>query len=222
MEITIVVPPSVEEPLRTYAASLFFETSPYATSRAVLAALINQLDTSRLVNRDEIIQEILSASKSPVPELVPALEAAIIEKELPVEPVPSAQKLSKSATTEPFTDPKQLKVPGELFKQKASNTWLVWGWCMSSSLNPITPDTGLRKSYSFKIEDVIKGVLKTKGIGINFTTAYSALTVLVQRQWLRYNTSTKVYTLSSVAQKWVLTPKNQNYLIDKGFLDRIE
>lgn len=41
MEITVTIPPSVEDHLKAYAASLFFETTPYAISHAVVSALIN-------------------------------------------------------------------------------------------------------------------------------------------------------------------------------------
>ena len=222
MEITVTIPPSVENHLRTYAASLFFETTPYALSRAVLAALINQLDAACVVSREEIVQGILDASKPPVSELAPVPQpeaTATTEKEPPAEPAP-AQKAAP--TVEPITDPKKLKVPGEIFQKNISNTWLVWGWGMASTLNLVTPESVIRKFHSFNLDDVVQGVMQKKRVRINERTVYSALDVLVKRQWLTYNSKTKLYTLSSVAQKWVLTPKNQDYLIDKGFLDRIE
>ena len=225
MEITVTIPPSVEDHLRTYAASLFFETSPYAISRAIVCALINQLDTACLVSRDEIVTGILEASKPPAPPplQVPAVEPVVkpvVAKEAAPEPTP-APKASSEPVVALITDPKKLKVPGERFQGRASNTWLVWGWSMASSLNLVTVDSGSRKFHSFNLQDVIEGVIQRKGVRIKDTTAYSALDAMVTRQWLVYNDKSKVYSLSPVAQKWVLTPKNQNYLIEKGFLDPI-
>jgi hypothetical protein len=68
---------------------------------------------------------------------------------------------------------------------------------------------------------VIQGVMQKQRVCVKEATAYSALDGLVKRQWLTFNAATKLYTLSPVAQKWVLTPKNQTYLIDHGFLDPI-
>lgn len=227
MEITVTIPPSVEDHLRTYAASLFFETSPYAISRAIVCALINQLDAACLVSRDEIVMGILEASKPPA---LPTLQALVVEpviepvveKEATPEPTPTpAPKASPEPAVPLITDPKKLKVPGERFQGRASNTWLVWGWCMASSLNLVTVDSGSRKFHSFNLQDVIEGAIQRKGVRIKDTTAYSALDAMVTRQWLNYNEKSKVYSLSPVAQKWALTPKNQNYLIEKGFLDPI-
>lgn len=94
----------------------------------------------------------------------------------------------------------------------------VGGWSTASSLNLVTPGNGPRKFHSFNLQDVVQGVIQKKGVRIHDTTAYSALAVMIKRQWLNYNSTTKLYTLSTVAQKWALTPKNQTYLIDKGFL----
>lgn len=223
MEITVTIPPSVEDHLRTYAASLFFETSPYAISRAIVCALINQLDAACLVSRDEIVHGILEASKPPV---LPPAPTPVVEKEVTPTPAPApAATPEPKASTEPtvalITDPKKLKVPGERFQGSASNTWLVWGWSMASSLNLVTVDSGARKFHSFNLQDVIQGVIQRKGVRVKDTTAYSALDAMVTRQWLTYNDKSKVYSLSPVAQKWALTPKNQNYLIEKGFLDPI-
>lgn len=221
MEITVTIPPSVEHHLKVYAASLFFETTPYAISRAIVSALINQLDASCLVSRDDIVTGILEESKPSAPVLVPTLPLAtpVTEKELTA---PSAEKAKVAAPFTASTDPKKLKVPGERFQGKASNTWLVWGWAMASSLNLVTPDSGPRKFHSFNLQDLIQGVIQKKGVRINDTTAYSALSVMIKRQWLSYNSTTKLYTLSTVAQKWALTPKNQTYLIEKRFLDPIQ
>ena len=225
MEITVTIPPSVEGHLRTYAASLFFETSPYAISRAIVCALINQLDAACLVSRDEIVHGILEASKPPA---LPPAPTPVVEKEITPTPAPApvpAATPEPKASTEPtvalITDPKKLKVPGERFQGSASNTWLVWGWSMASSLNLVTVDSGARKFHSFNLQDVIQGVIQRKGVRVKDTTAYSALDAMVTRQWLTYNDKSKVYSLSPVAQKWALTPKNQNYLIEKGFLDPI-
>lgn len=225
MEITVTIPPSVEDHLRTYAASLFFETSPYAISRAIVCALINQLDAACLVSRDEIVAGILDASKPPAPPPEPP----VVAKE--VAPVPIAPAVTVAPTPAPqpsaepgvvmITDPKKLKVPGERFQGNASNTWLVWGWCMASSLNLVTLESGSRKFHSFNLQDVIQGVIQRKGVRVKDTTAYSALDAMVKRQWLTYNDTNKLYLLSPVAQKWALTPKNQTYLIDKGFLDPV-
>lgn len=217
MEITVTIPPNVEDHLKAYAASLFFETTPYAISRAIVSALINQLDAACLVSRDEIVAGILDESKQPeAPEPTPA---PVVEKELPL---PPTEKVIVTPSVQLITDPKKLKVPGERFQGKASNTWLVWGWSMASSLNLVTPDSGSRKFHSFNLQDLIQGVIQKKGVRINDTTAYSALSVMIKRQWLNYNSTTKLYILSSVAQKWVLTPKNQTYLIEKSFLDPIQ
>lgn len=228
MEITVTVPPSVEEHLRTYAASLFFETTPYAISRAIVCALINQLDAACVVSRDEIVTGILAVGKPPAAEVVPA---PVVEKALSVPaaeptPTPAAVPTTAPATaatpaTTLITDPKKLKVPGERFQGNASNTWLVWGWCMASSLNLVTPESGARKFHSFNMQDVVQGVLQKKGVRVKDPTVYSALDVLVTRQWLNFNSTTKLYTLSPVAQKWALLPKNQTYLTEKGFLDPI-
>jgi len=216
MEITVTIPPSVEDHLKAYAASLFFETTPYAISRAIVSALINQLDADCLVSRDEIVASILDESKQPeAPEPTPA---PAVEKDLPP---PLVEKANATPSVQLITDPKKLKIPGERFQGKASNTWLVWGWAMASSLNLVTPDSGPRKFHSFNLQDLIQGVIQKKGVRIHNTTAYSALTVMIKRQWLNYNSTTKLYTLSAIAQKWALAPKNQTYLIDKGFLDPI-
>ena len=92
---------------------------------------------------------------------------------------------------------------------------------MASSLNLVTPESGARKFHSFNMQDVVQGVLQKKGVRVKDPTAYSALDVMVKRQWLNFNTTTKLYTLSPLAQKWVLMAKNQSYLTDKGFLDPI-
>ncbi|MEZ4863187.1 MAG: hypothetical protein R3C14_17845 [Caldilineaceae bacterium] len=221
MEITVTIPPSVEDHLKTYAASLFYETSPYAISRAIVCALINQLDAACLVSRDEIVTDILESSKAQVvqPTVAPAAK-----QEPPAITAPSAAPTEKSNGTPPgtlITDPKKLKVPSERFQGNASNTWLVWGWCMASSLNLVTAESGARKFHSFNLQDVIQGVMQRKKVRVKDTTAYSALDVLVKRQWLAFNSTTKLYALSPLAQKWVFTPKNQSYLIEKGFLDPV-
>lgn len=224
MEITVTIPPSVEEHLRTYAASLFFETTPYAISRAIVCALINQLDAACVVSRDEIVTGILEAGKPQAIEVVPP---PVVEKTLPaaaVEPAPIAATAATTAAAPAITlitDPKKLKVPGERFQGNASNTWLVWGWCMASSLNLVTPESGARKFHSFNMQDVVQGILQKKGIRVKDPTVYSALDVLVTRQWLNFNSTTKLYMPSPVAQKWALLPKNQTYLTEKGFLDPI-
>ena len=230
MEITVTIPPSVEDHLKTYAASLFFETTPYAISRAIVSALINQLDASCLVSRDEIITGILDASKVLVSEnekalVVSSTPEVVIEKALsttPTEPPAVAPVAAPSPTTTVITDPKKLKVPGEQFQGKASNTWLVWGWCMASSLNLVTFESGVRKFHSFNMQDVVQGLLQKKGIRVKDPTVYSALDVMVTRQWLTFNSKTKQYILSPVAQKWTQIPNNHSYLVEKGFLDPIE
>ena len=89
-------------------------------------------------------------------------------------------------------------------------------------MNLATLENGAHKFQSFNLQDVLQGVLRKKGIPVKGTTAYSALNVMVSREWLTFNSTNKHYTLSSAAQKWVLTSKNQSYLIKKGFLDPIE
>lgn len=215
MEITVTIPPSVEDHLKAYAASLFFETTPYAISRAIVSALVNQLDAARLVSRDEIVTGILEESKQPAPK---PLSTPVIEKEVVALPV---EKANATLSAPLSTDPKRLKVPGERFQGKASNTWLVWGWSMAASLNLATLENGVHKFQSFNLQDVLQGVLRKKGIPIKSTTAYSALNVMVTREWLTFNSTSKHYILSSAAQKWILTSKNQSYLIKKGFLDPI-
>lgn len=219
MEITVTIPPSVEEHLKTYAASLFYETSPYAISRAIVCALVNQLDEACVVSRDEIVTGILEASKPPaLPKEQPAPISALPKEQ----PAPPAEKANGTPPPTAITDPKKLKVPGERFQGNASNTWLAWGWCMASSLNLVTLEGGSRKFHSFNLQDVVQGVIQKKGVRVKDTTAYSALVVMVKRQWLTFNSSTKLYALSPIAQKWVLMPKNQTYLIDKGFLDPVD
>ncbi len=230
MEITVTIPLSVEGYLKKYAASIFYETTPYAISRAIVYALINQLDTACLISRDEVVAGILEAGKVPVSEIEKALPVSstlevVIEKALSAtlpEPSAAAQIASAPPTTTVITDPKKLKVPGERFQGKASNTWLGWGWCMASSLNLVTFESGTRKFHSFNMQDVVQGVLQKKGIRVKDPTVYSALDVMVNRQWLNFNSTTKLYTLSTVAQKWALTPKNQTYLIENGFLDPVQ
>lgn len=221
MDITVTIPPSVEEHLRTYAASLFFETTPYAISRAIVCALINQLDAACVVSRDEIVTGILDAGKASIVQAAPVLVAEKVLPAAPAEPVSVAAPVAPTPVAGVVTDPKKLKVPSERFQGSASNTWLVWGWCMASSLNLVTPESGARKFHSFNMQDVVQGVLQKKGVRVKDPTAYSALDVMVKRQWLNFNTTTKLYTLSPLAQKWVLLPKNQSYLTDKGFLDPI-
>lgn len=213
MEITVTIPTSVEEHLRTYAASLFYETTPYAISRAVVSALINQLDSAGLVIRDDIVTRILEASKSltPRPELTP-----VIEEESPIPPI---EKATAASLVTIITDPKKLKVPSERFQGKVSNTWLIWGWCMASSLDLVTLESGARKFHSFNLQDVVQGVIQRKRVRVKDKTAYSALDVLVKRQWVTFNSATKHYALSPIARKLALMPKNQTYLIEKGFLD---
>lgn len=221
MDITVTIPPSVEDHLKKYAASLFFETTPYAISRAIVSALINQLDAASLVSRDDIVTGILEAGKPSTPVAMPTLPLTtpVIEKELVAPPV---EKTKAASPITVITDPKKLKVPGERFQGKASNTWLVWGWAVASSLNRVTLEDGERKFHSFKLQDVVQGVDQKKGIRIKDTTVYSALDVMVTREWLTFNSTTKRYTLSPVAQRWAQIPKNHSYLVEKGFLDPIE
>jgi len=215
MEITVTIPPSVEEHLRTYTASLFYETTPYAISRAVVSALINQLDSAGLVIRNDIVTGILEASDpfAPQPEPTPVIEEA--------SPLPPIEKATAASLVTTITDPKKLKVPSERFQGRVSNTWLIWGWCMASSLNLVTLESGARKFHSFNLQDVIQGVSQRKKVRVKEKTAYRALDVLVKRQWLTFNSATKRYALSPIARKLALMPKNQTYLIDKGFLDPI-
>lgn len=208
MEITVMIPPSVEEHLRTYAASLFYETSPYALSRAIIAALINEMNSAGLINQDEIIAGIIAASK---PEVSTQQAASIVEL-----PAPPIEKLDIDISKVIITDPMKLKIPREQFHGDTSNTWLVWGWCVSSHFN--TPDNGARKLRKFRLQDVIQGVMQQKGIQIKDTTAYSALDVLVKRQWLTFIETNKRYTLSPIAQKWASMPQNQVYLTEKELL----
>lgn len=208
MELTVTIPSRVEEHLRAYAASLFYETTPSAISRAIVCALINQLDTACVVSRDEIVTEILEASQPPAPQPAPT---PVVEKE---SPAPPTEKANGTPPVTVLRDTKQLKVPSEQFQGHASNTWLVWGWCMASSLNLGTVESGAGKFHSFNLQEVIQGVMQKKRVHVKDTTAYSALGVLVKRQWLTFNAATKLYASSPVAQKWVLTPKNQTYLIN--------
>lgn len=121
MEVTVMIPPSVEEHLCAYAASLLYETTPSAISRAIVCALINQLDATCVVSRDDIVTGILEASQpqAPTPAPIP-----VVEQE---EPAPPATKANGTPSVTVITDAKQLKVPSERFQGKASNTWLVWG-----------------------------------------------------------------------------------------------
>jgi hypothetical protein len=213
MEITVTIPPSVGEHLRTYAASLFYETTPYAISRAVVSALINQLDSAGLVMRDDIVTRIVETSKPFAPQSEPT---PVIEEPSPIPPIEQATAASLVTI---ITDPKKLKVPSEWFQGKVSNTWLIWGWCMASSLNRITLESGARKFHRFSLKDVVQGVMQRKKVRVKDKTAYSALDVLVKRQWLTFNAATKQYALSAIARKLALMPKNQSYLINKGFSD---
>jgi len=213
MEITVTIPASVGEHLRTYAATLFYETTPYAISRAVVSALINQLDSAGLVMRDDIVTRILEASN---PCASPAEPTPMIEEQLPIPPI---EKATAASLVPIITDPKKLKVPSERFQGKISNTWLIWGWCMASSLNEITLESRAHKFHRFSLQDVVQGVMLRKRVCVKDKTAYSALAVLVKRQWLTFNAATKQYALSASARKLVLMPKNQTYLINKGFSD---
>lgn len=224
MEITVTIPSSVEEHLRKYAASIFYETTTYAVSRAIVYALINQLDADCLVSRDEIVTGILASNKPPAPViekeiLVPSALTPVVEKTLPASS-PETSTAAPAATA--ITDPKKLKVPGERFQGSESNTWLVWGWCLASSLNLVALESGARKFHSFNMQDVVQGVLQKKGIRVKDPTVYSALDVMTKRQWLTFNSKTKQYTLSPVAQRWAQIPNNHKYLVEKGFLDPIE
>lgn len=205
-----MIPPSVEKHLRTYAASLFYETSPYALSRAIIAALINEMNSTGLINRNEIVAGILEESKSQTS--IPPVQEVV---ELPALPLPKPELDDSKAV---ITNPMNLKIPREQFHGEASNTWLVWGWCISSELHLNTRGSATPKFRKFRLQDVTQGVIQQKGIQIKDTTAYSALDVLVKRQWLTFIETTKRYTLSSIAEKWVLMPQNQAYLIEKGFL----
>lgn len=213
MEITIILPSSIEEHLKAYAASLFYETTSYAISHAIVSALINQLDSAGLVIRDDIVAGILAASKPPASQPTPT---PVIEEESPMPPI---EKATAASLVTIITDPKKLKVPSEWFQGKVSNTWLIWGWCMASSLNLVTRESGARKFHSFHLQDVVQGVIQRKRVRVKEKTAYSALDVLVKRQWLTFNPATKRYALSPIARKLALMPKNQTYLIDKGFSD---
>ena len=93
---------------------------------------------------------------------------------------------------------------------------------MASSLNLVTFESGVRKFHSFNMQDVVQGLLQKKGIRVKDPTVYSALDVMVTRQWLTFNSKTKQYILSPVAQKWTQIPNNHSYLVEKGFLDPIE
>lgn len=210
MEITVTIPPNVEEHLRTYAASLFFETSSYALSRAVICALINEMDSAHLINRADIVAGILEVGKP----LDSNLQALTMTEYL----APSVQKPDRDISVVATTDPPKLKIPREQFHGDTSNTWLVWGWCISFGLSSVLPERSKRKARAFSLQDVIKGVIQQKGIQIKDTTAYSALNILVERQWLTFLESSKRYTLSALAQQWALAPQNQTYLIEKGFL----
>jgi len=209
MEITVTIPPSVEEHLRTYAASLFYETSPYALSRAIISALVNELDSVRLIGRDEIVAGILETRKPDMPTHQPSpvteLQSLLIHK-------PNID-ISMAA----LTDPLKLKIPKEQFNGDTSNVWLVWGWCVSSGLYANTQENGMRKSLKFRMQDVIHGLMKQKGMQIKDATVNSVLDVLVKRQWLTFIETNKRYTLSPIAQKWALMPQNQAYLTAKGF-----
>lgn len=213
MEITVTIPPGVGEHLRTYAASLFYETTPYAISRAVVSALIDQLDSAGLVMRDDIVTSILEASNPCAPQSEPT---PMIEEQSPIPPIEKATADSLVPLT---TDPKRLKVPRERFQGKVSNTWLIWGWCMASGLNRSTLESGAHTFHRFSLQDVVQGVMLRKRVRVKDKTAYSALDVLVKRQWLTFNTATKQYALSASARKLALMPKNQSYLINKGFSD---
>lgn len=213
MEITVTIPASVGEHLRTYAASLFYETTPYAISRAVVSALIDQLDSAGLVMRDDIVIRILEASNPCAPHSEPT---PMIEEQSPIPPV---EKATTASLVPIITDPKRLKVPSERFQGKVSNTWLIWGWCMASGLNRITLESGAYTFHRFRLQDVVQGVMLRKRVRVKDKTAYSALDVLVKRQWLTFNAATKQYALSASARKLALLPKNQSYLINKGFSD---
>lgn len=263
MDVTITVPSSVEEHLRKYAASLFFETTPYAISRSIVHALINQLDAACIVSREEIVAEILG----PVPAAAAPVVAPVAEDKLVTLLVdsPSAEdgvaedgvaedrvgensvgedsvgedsvgeeavvaaaapapvkKSSKTAASSTIADPEKLKVPAEKFQGNTSNTWLVWGWCMASGLTLATSAKGRGKSSGFAMPAVLQGVAQQKEVQVKEPTAYSALDVLTKRQWLDFDKKSKRYTLTPVAQKWVLQPQNQAYLSENGFAAPVE
>lgn len=210
MEITVTIPPSVEEHLHTYAASLFFETSSYALSRAIFSALINEMASNGLINQKEIIAGIIAASKS---EVSTQQAAPVVEL-----PAPPLEKVDIDIPKVVITDPTKLKIPREHFHGDTSNTWLVWGWCVSSGLHLNARGNSTRKLRKFRLQDVIEGVMQQKGIHIKETTVYSALDVLVKRQWLIFVEKSKRYTLSPIAEEWAVMPQNQTYLVEKDFL----
>lgn len=124
MDITVKVPSHVEKYLKNYAATLFYDTSEYALSRAILVALISKLDEMCLISPEEVVA------------------------------------------------------------------------------------------------GVMKGV-EVKGVTIKETTIYGALDTQVDRNWLTMNEK-REFSLTEASKKWVLKRQNQEYLIEKGFLDPIE
>jgi hypothetical protein len=229
MDINVKIPAHVEEHLRSYAASLFYDTSEYAMSRALVVALIGKLDELCLIAAEDVVAGVIKGvevTQPTLPEIkvIPnaeALEAtkmhfmALTNGEPEKKPIVAKPKKSTA------TDPSELKPIPENRGDQQSYTWLVWGWAMGSTLNEVTIESGARKWHCFDYKTMVAGVHLRKGVSIKETTAYAALDTLVKYNWLTMNDK-RDFSLTQAAQKWALKKSNQDYLIEHGFLDPID
>jgi len=226
LDITVKVPSHVEVYLRNYAATLFYDTSEYALSRAILVALISKLDEMCLISPEEVVAGVM---KDRVVEVPPSI---LTEQYIPIERTDAeeyALQVAMVGGTPPVKKPKpsvkvesgELKSIPEMRGDQVSYTWIVWGWAMGSTLNEVTLESGARKWHCFEYRNVVEGVKQRKGVTIKDTTIYGALTTLVDRNWLTMNDK-REYSLTEAAKKWVLKRQSQEYLIEKSFLDPIE
>jgi hypothetical protein len=234
LNITVNIPAHVEEHLRSYAASLFYDTSEYAMSRAMLVALVSKLDELCLISPEDVVAGVMKGVEVPQSTLqqgfVPYIPDALsVEKEYALQLAmvggtpPEKKPIVAKPKNPTVTDPKDLDLRpiSEEHGGKPSYTWLVWGWAMGSTLNEVTTYSGARQWHCFDYKTMVAGVHLRKGVSIKETTAYAALDTLVKYNWLTMNDK-RDFSLTQAAQKWALKKSNQDYLIEHGFLDPID
>lgn len=224
MDITVKIPAHVEEHLKSYAATLFYDTSEYAMSRAMLVALVSKLDELCLISPEDVVAGVMRVEEVPQPTLrethIPIIRSVEEDYEIQVVLAGGTPPVKKPKPSIKVESGELKPIPEERNKQP-SYTWLVWGWTMGSTLNEVTLESGARKWHCFDYKTMVAGVRQRKGVLIKETTAYAALDTLVKYNWLTMNDK-RDFSLTLSAQKWVLQKKNQDYLIEHGFLDSID
>ena len=239
VEIHLSIPLHLLSAIEKYTAKHFFEITTETIRLALLRAIFHQIESESIELVEESTARILDAHRVKSAEALTKLRADYVraKQAATTEGTPEPQKVEvltklgksdrgkKDKNIPPSVKAmKELTPPPEMRQDKRTHAYWVWGWVVCASLNTLTVGGNGAKFHTFTIDNVIQGLLKDHKHRVKDKTAYSALTNLINGGWItakrevRNGNSVREYALTSAAEKWVLTAKNQQFLISQGFL----